>query len=400
MWQKEFEVARFNGHVMNIISTTIDGGQRLQVSELPYSDLPHIVAMGASAKTITLEVVFVGASSLIDSNALLDAFNESNTGQLEHTWLGELEVCFKTYSQKISTNRGLVNLTLSFIRMNSEQIKLSKQLLSNSKNTSTSEAIKQVESISSAQFIDDVPLMNLDEIKNAQVLFKAALDELVSITSRLNVPFEMLNIVNSAINNAFNSVSVLLTEPFTLANNTSCAFRLVSHSIQSEQMQNDIVDTSRAAQKALLNAINTTAPQHLNVQLIVGAVEMNKDLIKLEQVETFDLAATNKSAALIISDLDNLIAALSDLIDAVTSESTVESLEMYESLVGLLDIIQTQKRKALLASTPTSIKTIYRYSPALSIAYDSKTDAEMLQKLNPLTHPLFLAGAVALGGSS
>ena len=83
MWQKEFEVARFNGHVMNIISTTIDGGQRLQVSELPYSDLPHIVAMGASAKTITLEVVFVGASSLIDSNALLDAFNESNTGQLE-----------------------------------------------------------------------------------------------------------------------------------------------------------------------------------------------------------------------------------------------------------------------------------------------------------------------------
>lgn len=399
MWRKEFEKGRFNGHELNIVSTSFDGGQRVQVSELPYIDQAHIKALGASATNLSIEVVMIGESSLQDTNALIAALNKEPQGTLEHPYAGEIELCFKTYSQKISTKRGLVNLSLSFVRTNNAATATSRQLKASTSRSSHS-AIKQVEKVSAAQFADDVKLMSLDDIIDTQNRFNSALDELISITSRLNISIDSLHGVNSAINQAFNAVSGLSTDPLALADSVSDAFYVVGQAVKADATMSDMVDPSRAAQKNLLSAIDPKAPAHLNTQLIVGAVEMNRDVAVLESADNFDLLSTNKNADLIVSDLDDLIHSLSNQIDTVTSVATVESLQIYDALVGLVDVIQRQKQKAIAAITPTEIKTISRYLPALSIAHDSKTDAAMLRRLNPLMHPLFVKGEVALGGVS
>lgn len=399
MWDKKFDRARFNGHQLNIISIGIDGGQRVQISELPYLDQAHIKTMGASATNLSLEVVLVGSSSLDDANGLIASLTKEPSGTLEHPYLGELELCFKTYSQKISTKHGVVNLSLSFVRTNANTNAASRQLRASTSRSSHS-AIKQVEAVSAAQFADDVALMSLDDIMDAQERFNATLGELISITSRLNISIDSLHGVNSAINGAFNAVSGLSTDPLTLADSVSSAFYVVGQAIKADATQNDMVDPSRAAQKNLLSSIDPKAPAHLNTQLIIGAVEMNRDVALLESTDTFNLLSTNKNASLIVSDLDDLIHSLSAQIDTVTGVATVESLAIYDALVGLVDVIQRQKQKAVEAITPSEIKTISRYLPALAIAHDSKTDAAMLRKLNPLIHPLFVRGDVALGGVS
>ncbi len=116
MWERKYEQGRWNGLTLNILSTSIDGGKRLHISELPYVDLPSIKVMGSAASKLNLEVVLVGRNSLVDANNLLANLNKTPKGELEHPWLGELSLVFESHSQKIDTKLGLVTLSLSFVR--------------------------------------------------------------------------------------------------------------------------------------------------------------------------------------------------------------------------------------------------------------------------------------------
>lgn len=398
MWDRKFEVARFNGHTLNVLSVSFDGGQRLQVSEIPYQDQPHIRAMGASAVTVALEVIFVGSASIDDSNALIAALGKVSAGALEHPWLGEIELCFKTYSQKISTKRGLVTLALSFVRTNAGQ-NLRTHLTSSKTRTSYAQ-IKTVERISSEQFVVNVESMSLDDINDTKERFNALLGELISISSRLNIYRDGFIAINAAIHTALNSINALSISPFTLTKAISAALYLVGNAVKSEPSQSDIADNSRAAQMALLTFIDPVAPSYLNTQIIVGAIQMNKDLVMLELSDHFDVLASNKSPALIISDLELLIDGVNNLILDATQVATVESVKMYEALVDLFDVLQEQNAKAKTAITPKQITAVPRYTTALTLAHNTGTSEPMLRKLNPLLHPLFVSGSIALGSNA
>ena len=60
MWEREYEQGRWNGVALNILGTSLNGGKRLQVSEIPYAELPDIKVMGSSANNIEIDVVLVG----------------------------------------------------------------------------------------------------------------------------------------------------------------------------------------------------------------------------------------------------------------------------------------------------------------------------------------------------
>lgn len=62
MWDRKYEHGRWNGVELNILNTSIDGGKRLHVSEIPYADLPAVKVMGSSASKISIDVVFVGGN--------------------------------------------------------------------------------------------------------------------------------------------------------------------------------------------------------------------------------------------------------------------------------------------------------------------------------------------------
>jgi len=212
MWERQYEYGRWNGHKLNILSTAIDGGQRLHVSDIPYAELPHVKTMGSKARNINLEVVFVGASSLADSNAFISNLDSTPSGELEHPWLGELSLVFETFSRSISTKRGLVSLSQTFVRAGITPT------IAVATSISAKEQSDIVESISSQLFVHDVQSMDVAQVNQTQDRFTQALNILVDIRNRLELADELLQSIDHAINEAYSAITGLVNEPLRFAN--------------------------------------------------------------------------------------------------------------------------------------------------------------------------------------
>ncbi|MFG0887272.1 DNA circularization N-terminal domain-containing protein [Vibrio sp. CJQ_6] len=228
MWERQYERGRWNGHQLNILATAIDGGQRLHVSEIPYAELPNIRVMGSKSRTIKLDVVFVGTDSLADANTFIANLESSPAGELEHPWLGELTLIFDTFSQSISTKRGVVTLSLSFVRAGTQP----------TINTSATVRVKQqanaVESVSAQSFARDVKSLSVADINQTQHDFTQSLNVLVDITHRLNLADDKLQSINSAINEAFGAISSISSAPDKFATLLSTAMSKQPAIIQSD----------------------------------------------------------------------------------------------------------------------------------------------------------------------
>ena len=285
MWERQYEHGRWNGHKLNILSTAIDGGKRLHVSEIPYAELPHIKVMGSKARNINLDVVFVGAGSLADANAFINNLEGSPKGELEHPWLGELPLVFETFSQSISTKRGLVTLSLTFVRSGVSPTITAPAIVRSKEQASI------VESISGKSFSQEVEGMNVSEVNRTQGDFTGALNVLVDITNRLHLGDEMLQDINHSVNEAYAGLSSLANAPEEFANRFSSAVDMVANGVQAEPVSaSEAVDNSRNAQALMLAQVKADAPStHYNVQMVTGAVKMNRGLTMLEKAKAFDI---------------------------------------------------------------------------------------------------------------
>ncbi|PNH91337.1 DNA circularization N-terminal domain-containing protein [Vibrio diazotrophicus] len=401
MWERQYEHGRWNGHQLNILATAIDGGQRLHVSEIPYAELPHIRVMGSKARTIKLEVVFVGSSSLADSNAFIANLEESPTGELEHPWLGELPLVYEAFSQSISTKRGIVTLSLSFVRAGTEpninvpSIVRTKQLATVVENTSAS------------SFANDVSKMSVAEINQTQNDFTEALDVLTDITHRINSNIDQtqggladnqLKDIYRTINKAYTAVGRLASQPDYFSDAFSSAMGAVADGVQSEpDSESEAIDNSRNAQQLLLNQVKDDAvSSHYNTQMVTGAIKVSKDLVKLEKEDRFDVTSTTKQPDIIQSDLSALIDSLDERIDDVTQVSTAESMELFDALLVLKSNVQTQYDKVDKGTAPHRVVHQPRFKPALSIAHDQYTNEQIITAINALQHPLFMRGDIAV----
>lgn len=285
MWERQYEHGRWNGHQLNILTTSLDGGKRLHVSEIPYAELPHIKVMGSKAANIELEVVFVGAGSLADANSFIADIEETPEGELEHQWLGEMSLVFETYSQSISTKRGLVTLSLTFVRSGITPTITATAIVRSKEQASI------VENISKESFVQDVNEMNVSELNKVQEHFEEALNVLVDITNRLHIDNEQLQEINESVNAALDSVSGIANDPASFADQLSNAVDAVSEGVQSEpESESEAVDNSRSAQNLMLSQVKADASStHYNVQMVTAAVKMSKDLTELEKADSFEI---------------------------------------------------------------------------------------------------------------
>lgn len=404
MWEREYEQGRWNGHKLNILATTIDGGQRLHVSEIPYAELPHIQTMGSKARTLKLEVVFVGSSSLVDANAFIDNLEESPNGELEHPWLGELPLVFETFSQNISTKRGIVTLSLSFVRAGTQPT------ISATTIVRTKQLASTMESISATSFETEVSSMSVAEINQFQSDYTDALDVLTDITNRINSTIDQAqsDLANNkfkdiyrTINKAYAAVSRLAAQPGYFSDAFSSAVSSVADGVQSEDdSESEAVDNSRNAQQLLLNQVKDDAVSpHYNIQVVTGAIKVSKDLVKLEKEDRFDVTSTNKQPDIIKSDLSALIENLDERIDEVTQVSTAESIELFDSLLALKSNVQTQYDKVDKGTAAHRIMQQPHFMPALAIAHDQYTNDQIITAINALQHPLFMRGDIAVRGA-
>lgn len=392
MWERQYERGRWNGHQLNILATAIDGGQRLHVSEIPYAKLPNIRVMGSKSRTIKLDVVFVGADSLADANAFISNLESSPAGELEHPWLGELTLVFDTFSQSISTKRGVVTLSLSFVRAGTQP----------TINTSATVRVKQqasaVESVSAQSFARDVKSLSVADINQTQNDFTQSLNVLVDITHRLNLADDKLQSINSAINEAFGAISSISSAPDKFATLLSTAVDRVAEGVQSEpDSDSEAVDNARTAQQLMLGQVKEDAvTPHHNIQMVTGAVKVSKDVTRLEKQDHFDITAVSKQPTIIQSDLAALIDGIDERVTETTSVSTVESLDIFDALTALKGGIQTQHDKVIKGTAAHRVIEQPRSKPALSIAHDQYTAEPIVTAMNALQHPLFLRGDIAV----
>lgn len=392
MWERQYEHARWNGHKLNILSIAFDGGKRLQVSEIPYADLPHIKVMGTKARTYTIEAVFVGSSSLADANSLIENLEAKPTGELEHPWLGELALVFEDVSQSISTKKGLVTLSLKFARAGSSPS------ITAPTSVRTKTQANIVESLSKRSFVKEVNGLDVSDIHRVQSDVASALNVLVDITNRLNLEDENLQDINYAINKAFSAVSSLSTNPTEFADLFSTSVDAVADGVQAEpSSSNEAVDNSRSAQALLLGEVKPDTPaQHHNVQMVTGAVKMNKDITHLEKSDHFDITQSAKQPETINSDLSTLIVGLDERIKDITKVSTLESIELFDAVTTLKSNVKVQQDKIVSGTAPHRTVQSPRFQSALTIAHDEFTQEKVITKMNALQHPLFIRGDIAV----
>ena len=394
MWERQYEQGRWNGLELNILSTSLNGGKRLHVSEIPYADLPSIKVMGSSAENIDLEVVLVGQNSLVEANALLNSLSKTAKGELEHPWLGELPLVFESYSQKITTKRGLLTLSLKFIRDG----KTPKLITSVSTKVNAQQQANIVDEVSAKTFVQDVEEMDIASVSSLQQDFTHAINQLVGIANQLNVPSQMLSALNQELNSAFVAISSIANAPGQFAEQLSKTIDSIANAVRSEpDSENEAVDNSRAAQATMLAAVNTETPSaHYNVQMVTAAVKMSKDIAILEQDETFSVITAKGQPSIIMSDLQLITAEVNARIDEVTDQSTLESIELFHSLITLKEGVEAQHSKVKLGSEPQRFIERARFIPALVLAHQLNSESTLVTALNPSLHPLFLAGTIGL----
>ena len=392
MWERQHEHARWNGLKLNILSTSFDGGKRLQVSEIPYADLPHIKVMGTQARAFTFEVVFVGSSSLADANALIDNLEANPQGELEHPWLGELPLVFEDHSLSFSTKKGLVTLSLKFVRSGTSPS------ITAPTTVRTKAQADIVESLSKKLFIKQVKGLDVSQINDVQSSSISALNVLVDITNRLNLADDKLQDINLAVNEAFSAVSSLSTNPAEFADLLSNAVDTVSEGVQSEPAsESEAVDNSRSAQALMLGEVKTDSPiKHHNVQMVTGAVKMSKDVTDIEANDSFEITLAQKQPEIIQSDLSTLIVSVDDCIKEATQVSTKESTELYDALTLLKTNVQNQRDKVKEGTKVHKTIQSPHFKSALAIAHDEYTNENVITKMNALQHPLFIRGDIAV----
>lgn len=395
MWERKYEQGRWNGLTLNILGTSLDGGKRLQVSEIPYADLPNIKVMGTAANKVDLDVVFVGSDSLNDSNALLASLSQTPKGELEHPWLGELPLVFNTYSQKINTTLGLVTLTLTFIR----NTKPTATVSTSAAVTTLIEQTDAVEKLSTETFVDDVNGMGISDIRSLQSDFTNFVGELTGIATRLSVPSQVLSSLNQELNSAMVAISSIANAPAQFAEQLSKTIDSVASAVQSEDdAVNEAVDNSRMAQASMLDSINPNTPSaHYNVQATVAAVKMSKDIAHLEETPTYSVIDATTQPAITLSDITRITTQLGVCISDVTVVSTLESLALFDSLTSLNENVSAQSNKVQKGSLPKRYVELARFQPALVVGHNTYQDEALITALNASQHPLFLRGNVAVG---
>mgnify|MGYP000400953395 CR=1 FL=1 len=401
MWERKYEQGRWNGLELNILSTAIDGGKRLHVSDIPYAELPTIKVMGSAASTLSLDVVLVGTNSLVEANALLANLDKNPTGELEHPWLGELSLVFKTHSLKINTKRGLVTLSLSFVRGG----KLPALSVVTSSKGVPFDAVAQADDVmvlSSNAFVNDINALEPSGMAQLRTRFTNLVTKLQSIASKLNAPSQLISSLNQELNSALEAISSIANAPEQFAEQLSKTVRSVAKAIRSEAHSvSQAVDPVRIAQASMLDLIDPLVPTaHFNRQLVIAAILMNKDIETLTPRDTFDVVLSTTQSVFILNDLRRITTEIDARINEATSVSTQESLALFNALVTLKDGVEVLMSKVIRGSTPTQYQVLPRPVPALALAHDHYKNAHLIMALNPVQHPLFLQGAVAVGVSS
>ena len=418
MWERKTKTAKWNGVAFNIQKTTLDTGKRLHVVELPYADEPYIKVMGAKAKGLNLDAVFVGADSLVDANAFVSKLESDPVGSLEHPYLGEMSLVYQSASQSFSTKKGLVTLSLKFLKQG-KGIVLTR---SNIDDKPVSQLSDEVMKASTTQFVRDIGQASPQEIHSIQNDFTQILSALTSATNRVAQGNAKLTHLQHQIQRRTNEVNTIVNAPASFANQIHSTIKSVVDVLPSDASSSDVsnaesgslsssknvVSVKESARKMLSRCIKpNNASSHCNNQIVVALVLLSNDLVSVgvEDELSFNAFINNITNSLGASSINNSInktvlninelsAYIDKRIDEATVSANYESLALVDSLTALRESVNNQSNK--IEKLLLSIKSapIVKNRPLLCIAQSQECTADEISILNPITHPLFVNGTL------
>jgi len=389
VWSEEFSVASWNGVSFHMLKTNESHGQRIQVSELPYSDEPVVDTLGAKAGKFQFSAVFVGAESLKDAKTFQAELSANPIGVLEHPYLGELDLVYQDSSvEHISTKKGLVSVSISFVKQGATIV------IPDSVTNNIQSYTQPVVVASTVQFIEQVESATPDEIETIKNEIGSVLDKVRSITDQLNISATEKNQIVQKIRATQSNVSSLSNSPDDFTSQLNDSMNSVNQGIniiETTEQSFTVLDQSHLSALKLKKLEDTNTTEHLKVLTTISAIETSGTLKELEKSDEWPSNLADAQAELSI-----LETRLEQRKTAATSEATEQAYEK----VSAIDALKTAlaKHSNRLKQIENSLVETQQFSPvpALFLSHQSECDYDKFNSINIVDHPLFVAGKVRL----
>lgn len=390
MWDKEFDVARWNGVEISILKTDREKGKRLQIDEMPYAQKPYTKVMGDKAGTYKIEIVFVGPTALNKKADFVDELQANPAGYLEHPYYGELELTYEKSSESISTRKGLVVLTCDFV-LTGRAIYIPP--LSKLKATNLTGPVLDA---SISQFEKEVAAASPDKIVSIQNNFTNMLGGLRRIANQAQRPGIALAALHRQINDGFAAISSIANAPASFAKQIQAISQsLVSQIKALPDSANSLTNPKSYALNQARETESTAEVQHIRMQSTMTSIQLSEAIEIASSSETAtELSDQASNIDQVKLEASQIQASVNERMSEASGESSFESLALFDALCELNTEIANQVTKIESAELNLKKLDIYSPTPSICLAYMNECTLTEFEGVNAINHPLFIAGKV------
>lgn len=404
MWQREFDVASWNGTPVNLLRTFIERGKRVNVQHLPYADEPFVEVMGEDSRGYKFDAIFVGKDSLGQASAFIAALSSEPEGTLEHPYLGELELIYIKSSQSFSTKKGEVILTLEFA-MPGLPITLP-ATYSKSVEALTAEA----DEWAMLDFSEAMKGLPLDEVNKVKAKLDAFVGKLNKLSSQLQLPITVLGQVQTKIQSALGAIVTIANSPRAFASALFGAVNGLVSGIQSSLggVSYGVTGNASRASREMLGAFRASPASDLSdpADRLIKAASVST-LLRLSPHLLASMDAQDDQSLIVaiepmggLTGVKQAISQLTDLVDELMDEATraasSDTLGLVDALAAIKTELNTQTMKLDAALMASQSVTTVAPTPLYVLAHRHDTDLTRLNCINSVEHPLFVKGEVRL----
>lgn len=389
MWDKQYDSARWNGNNFHILKTDREFGKRVQVSEIPYADEPHTEVLGSKSRTIKLEAVFVGQNSLAESNAFIDALELNPVGQLEHPYLGELDLIYQSASPSFSTKKGLVTVALEFVRLGIVVALPETEVLA------IDALVAPVYEASAKQFAKDIEAATPEEVVEVKTRSEHLLSKIRSIVDQISSSASDLSSLHREISASINAIQSISINPFGfalsaigLSRNVLAIVKQINSTIPATHPANSRTFSMTAYRKMLREQAQT----QIKLWISLGMVELSPALESVSAADNIRLLDGEMNIESAGRELRLLASTIEDRETEATSSATYESLELVDSIGSVKSAIIKQSQKIDDIESQVIDVNIAKPVSLLSLSKRYRCQIKHLENLNTIQNPAFVTG--------
>lgn len=393
-WDKLYDKARWNGLILNILGTDRNGSRKIQVDEIPNSDIPFINDLGENAEYFRVETVFAGDNSITDSNAVIDKMKQDPKGTLEHPYLGELNLYYLTFSQKLTTKKNMVVLSLYFVSQGQDLT------LEGSASKAISNYTDPVLENSKTEFVNEVASASPDKIATLQAEFTNLLTKVRFIANQMQRPSQLLTEFHNEIMDGFNSISSIINSPQAFVDQIGVVMDSLALNAKAltytKQDANNPTSNRKFAATELKKVETSSTTRHLKMQTTITRLKLSQAFEVASSSTTVAEASQQIKLDNALNDLNELTSSLSDRLDESSSAATYDSIDLVDNLNNLNAEVFNQKSNLQKLVDMITSEQFYTKTPSMLIAQIAEINLSTFEGVNAVAHPLFISGEVKI----